>query len=147
MNWSSIASSADGTKLVATAQSSGIFISTNSGITWARSGAPNENWQAVASSSDGTKLVAATYGGYGTSTEGGIYASTDSGNTWNKTGAPTFFDGRYNDVYSWQAIASSSDAAKFAAVVYGGPVFTSQNSGATWAQTFAPNAANWTSIA
>jgi uncharacterized repeat protein (TIGR03803 family) len=66
--WTSVASSADGSKLVAAANYGGIWISTNSGATWTSSGAPNSYWSSVASSADGTKLVA-------TVTYGGIYIS------------------------------------------------------------------------
>lgn len=63
--WGSVASSADGTKLVAVVSTgqggpgnfAPIYVSTDSGVTWT----PRENarnWSAVASSIDGTKLVA-----------------------------------------------------------------------------------------
>ena len=62
VNWSAIASSADGTKLVATIYSGNIYTSTNSGANWLLH---NSNpitspmaWSSVASSADGTKLVA-----------------------------------------------------------------------------------------
>ena len=73
-----MASSADGTKLVAVSQSL-IYTSTNSGGlgTWMRqTNAPLiSGWQSVASSADGTRLVAVVNGGQ-------IYTSTDSGATW-----------------------------------------------------------------
>ena len=58
---SSVASSADGTKLVeatSTGSIGGICTSTNSGFTWTLTSAPYYNWQSVASSADGTFLVA-----------------------------------------------------------------------------------------
>src|SRR5580692_604380 len=76
-NWNSIASSADGSKLVAVVYSGGgIYTSTNSGTTWAQqTNALSENWALVASSADGNKLVAVTWGG-------GIYTSTNAGIMW-----------------------------------------------------------------
>ena len=56
--WQSIASSADGTKLVAAVIEGSIYTSTNSGITWTLTGAPTNRWAGVASSADGTRLVA-----------------------------------------------------------------------------------------
>jgi hypothetical protein len=48
-NWYSIASSADGTKLVAVGYS-GIYTSTNSGASWMQqTNAPNLSWYSVAS--------------------------------------------------------------------------------------------------
>jgi ligand-binding sensor protein len=68
---SSVASSADGTKLVAVVYGGQIYTSTDSGVTWTPQ-ASNRNWFGVASSADGTKLVAVVDGGQ-------IYTSTDSG--------------------------------------------------------------------
>ena len=62
-----MASSADGSRLVAAVNSRGIYVSTNSGIDWNKTDAPNTNWQAVASSADGRRLLAAYAGGIYTS--------------------------------------------------------------------------------
>jgi hypothetical protein len=63
--WSAVASSADGTKLIAVGGPlcRCIYTSTDSGATWTQqTGAGQRYWGAVASSSDGTKLVAAELG-------------------------------------------------------------------------------------
>jgi len=57
-NWTSIASSADGTKLVAVADLGGIWVSTDSGGTWTQTSAPQSGWFRVASSADGSGLAA-----------------------------------------------------------------------------------------
>lgn len=67
-----VASSADGTKLTAVQNYGGIYVSTNSGVTWQPTTAPNSQWDSVASSADGTKLAAACF--Y-------IYTSSNSGAT------------------------------------------------------------------
>src|SRR5258707_1199112 len=65
--WTSVASSADGTKLVAAADGDAnykpipIYTSTDSGVTWVTT-APAQFWTSVASSTDGIKLVAVAYG-------------------------------------------------------------------------------------
>jgi len=131
--WESVASAADGSRLVAANVHAGeIYTSTNSGTTWkVATNAPSGYCQALASSSDGTKLVAAISGGF-------IYLSTNSGATWQQSTAP---------VAQWQSVASSADGTRLAAVVaYGGPVFTSTNSGATWTLNDAPNE-SWQSVA
>lgn len=68
-NWTSVASSSDGSKLVATASfystPGPIYTSTNSGITWIPSDVSGQ-WTSVAMSADGHKLVAV-------SRPGGIY--------------------------------------------------------------------------
>ena len=61
--WSSVASSADGTKLVATVYHGHIYTSIDSGVTWSQQPGEERNWSSVASSADGTKLVAVVYNG------------------------------------------------------------------------------------
>lgn len=84
INWKSVASSADGTKLVAVLESTDgyIYTSTDSGVTWAKRTAAKgyyTYWTSVASSADGTKLVAAADYMYPDPYNAGrIYTSTDS---------------------------------------------------------------------
>jgi hypothetical protein len=134
-DWSSIASSADGTKLAAAAGLSYggdglIYISTNSGVDWMQTSAPSNSWTAIASSADGTKLVAAA-------NQDSIYLSTNSGFDWAATSAPT------ND---WTTIASSADGTKFVAAANGDLIYFSTNSGADWMSANAP-VAIWESVA
>ena len=63
--WSSIASSADGSKLAATAFAGGIYTSTNSGASTKATSAPATWWTSVASSADGNILIAAVGQGTG----------------------------------------------------------------------------------
>jgi hypothetical protein len=60
--WQGVASSADGSKLVAVVYGGQIYTSTDSGVTWTPRDS-NRNWWAVASSADGSKLVAVVDGG------------------------------------------------------------------------------------
>ena len=141
-NWTSIASSADGTKMAAVESSAGICTSTNSGDTWAQTSAPSAAWSSIASSADGTQLAATVDGGVNDG--GGIYTSTNSGGTWTQTSAPG--SGPFDRV-GWSSIASSADGTKLAAVVNNrGGIYTSTNSGGTWTQTSAPST-DWSSIA
>ncbi len=68
-NWTSVSSSADGSRLVAAAGARFlgfttqhgvglIYTSADSGATWTATSAPSTNWTSVASSADGAKLVA-----------------------------------------------------------------------------------------
>ena len=132
-DWRSVASSADGSHVVAVVEYIGIYTSADSGSTWMQetSGLPvHTEWVSVASSSDGSHLAAVAYGG-------GIYTSADSGQTWVQTSAPSA---------NWWSIASSSDGAHLVAVVYGGGIYTSTDSGQTWIQTSAPSE-SWRSVA
>ena len=124
--WTSIASSADGTRLAAVCSNLGIYVSTNSGAHWIQT-KTGQNWSCVASSSDGMTMFAGNEGG-------GIYISTNSGMTWTPTGATNAY---------WDAIASSSNGMNLVAGIDSGStggigIYTSANTGSTWTQTTAP---------
>ncbi|MBI3850930.1 MAG: hypothetical protein HY298_11740 [Verrucomicrobia bacterium] len=174
-NWTSVASSADGTKLVAVVggvPGGSIHTSTNSGATWTPSSAPVTNWTAVASSADGSKLVAATG-------SGPIYVSSDSGANWTPTTASNAVavassaDGIHLIAASqgqilmspdlggtwlpsgvpfggWLSVASSAEGTTLAVAGAGPfadiPIYVSTNSGATWTNTDT-YATRWSSIA
>jgi hypothetical protein len=128
-NWSAVASSADGTKLVATVKGGQIYTSTDSGVTWTPQ-ANSTNWSSVASSADGTYLVAGV--GNNVSLVGYIYTSGNSGiGSWTP----------HNNARQWVSVASSADGAKLVAAVYstigsGNPgIYTSTSSGASWGQS------------
>jgi len=121
-NWSCVATSADGTKLVAAVNCGLIYISTNSGEVWTPTSAPSTAWKSVASSADGTKLVAASAFYDGTS--GQVYRSVDSGAHWQPSLA--------SDSDGWFSVASSADGSTLAAAGDIDLVHVSTNSGAGW---------------
>jgi hypothetical protein len=130
-NWSSIASSADGTRIVATVfcgWSGGIYRSEDSGATWTQTSAPITNWSSIASSADGRRLVAA---GTWACAPGPLYVSTNSGTTWTQTSAP---------IGSWCSVASSADGKRLIAAGFDKtPVpFISTDFGVTWTETTVP---------
>ena len=113
-NWQSVASSGNGSKLVASAYGGQLYTSTDSGITWTARDAVR-NWFGVASSADGSKLVAAVNSGQ-------LYTSNDSGVTWTARDA----------VRGWYGVASSADGSKLVAGTIGGQIYTSTDSGVSW---------------
>lgn len=122
--WLAIASSSDGSKLVAVNAGGSIYTSKDSGSTWSLTSAPNESWFSVASSTNGNKLVVVANGGP-------IYTSTNAGVTWKAaTNAPNA---------GWASVASSADGNKLAAVQWGGQIYTSEDAGTTWLQNSVPN--------
>lgn len=143
--WTSVASSADGSKLVAVGNFSA-YTSTNSGVTWISNSAPSAEWISVASSADGNKLVAAVglYNGF-------IYTSTNAGAAWSVTSAPGT---------NWVSVASSADGTKLVAAAGNwynayidgiartvpGLIYISTNSGISWTATSAP-CTNWQAVA
>lgn len=133
-NWSCVASSADGSKLIAGAGvfwsrlAGPVYTSADSGATWTATSLPVSYWRGVASSSDGSKLVAVPYGGV-SHTNLPIYTSTDSGATWTTNSLMS---------ESWSCVASSADGMKLAVGGDSGPIYTSTNSGLTWISNNVP---------
>ena len=126
-DWNFVASSADGTKLIASVLNGNLYTSTDSGVTWSQR-ATVRSWRGVASSADGAKLVASVVNGF-------LYTSADSGVTWTARDASR----------NWQAVASSADGTKLVAGTYGGFLYTSTDSGVTW--TARDAARNWRGVA
>src|SRR5690606_22946737 len=74
-DWRSVASSDDGSKLVAAGWEARIHTSSDSGETWTAHDSPGSlSWSAVAASADGTRLFAAG--------PGQLASSINSGETW-----------------------------------------------------------------
>jgi photosystem II stability/assembly factor-like uncharacterized protein len=115
--WESVASSVDGTKLVAAAAADtsdnlgSIYTSSDSGETWTRTSAPTQEWWSVASSADGIALVAVAVFPIPS-----IYTSTNSGATWTSAGAPA--------ATWWYCVASSADGGHIVALSGDGSIFT-----------------------
>ncbi len=129
-----IAASADGFKMVAVAGSGGIFTSVDYGQTWNNPNTIN-GMTCVASSANGIRLVA----GNNASTPSSIILSTNAGNNWGASATP---------VANCQALAVSADGTRQVAVVYGGRIYTSTNSGTNWILNATdPNNRNWYSVA
>jgi hypothetical protein len=127
-DWRSIASSSNGTKLVACDYAGHLYTSADSGATWTERDS-HEGWIAVASSSDGVKLVAC-------SAPGLIYTSTDSGANWTMQAS--------SGTREWRSVASSSDGVKLVACADSGLIYTSTDSGANWTST--ASLASWRGV-
>jgi hypothetical protein len=137
--WNGLASSSDGTVLVACA-SGGVYASRDKGATWTRTtlatmaGDLNISWSCVAVSSDGTRVVVART--KNTACVGGVFISQDSGISWTQSDAPN---------ENWTAVVSSADGKK-AAAACGTGIYISTNFGLNWTRTSALNR-DWISIA
>jgi hypothetical protein len=133
-NYITIASSADGTKLVAAGQN--LYTSTNSGVSWIQAtNAPDGPYvsyfgNSLASSADGAKLVVADF-------NGNIYTSPDSGASWIQQ----------TNLTADVNLASSADGTKLVADAFSGGIYTSTNSGVTWVQATNAPAEEWYSVA
>lgn len=137
VNWVSVASSADGTKLVAAGgyPTWSVYVSTNAGGSWTET-TRNIGFGGIACSADGTRVVGVQ------NNDGYIFTSTNSGATFTQTSAPQCY---------WLFLTSSADGTKLAAVGQTGQpgpiqIYTSSDSGNTWRLTSAP-AAGWGGLA
>jgi photosystem II stability/assembly factor-like uncharacterized protein len=107
--------SADGTKMICAGAFTGyLYLSTDSGTTWAATSAPAGPYYRIVISGDGSTIYAAWYGGT-------IKVSYNSGSTWSDCGS----------YLNYSAIDCSYDGTK---VVAGssGYMYISTNSGASW---------------
>jgi photosystem II stability/assembly factor-like uncharacterized protein len=124
--WTAVASSADGTRLVACARTAGpVFVSTNSGLTWTptsliartRAAGPQlSGGHLIASSADGSVLVVLDDHTF-------VQISRDSGATWTTRAPGTFHV---------TGIASSADGSKLAVTESSGQILTSTDFGTNW---------------
>jgi photosystem II stability/assembly factor-like uncharacterized protein len=139
-NWTGLASSWDGTELLATSYDDPnfnpalIYASTNTGGKWSATGAPANYWFGVAASTNGENLAAVVFGG-------GIYASTNGGSAWVQlTTAPYGV---------WYAVASSWNGSNLVAVSGGlyRFIYTSPDSGQTWISNNVPDSEYWYAVA
>jgi len=114
--WTSVACSADGTKLFATEVTSQVgfaqpqfglvHVSTNSGASWDNGvSSAALNWMSIACSSNGNFVVAASANQayFGSYPSGIVYTSTNSGQSWQLSYAPDA---------DWWSVACSSDGTK-----------------------------------
>ena len=136
VNWVSLASSADGTQLVAAGgyPTWSVYVSTNAGAGWTET-TQNIGFGCVACSADGTRVVGVQ------NNDGYIFTSTNSGATFTQTSAPQCY---------WLFLTSSSDGAELAAVGQTGQpgpiqIYTSGDSGNTWRLTSATQA-GWAAL-
>ena len=136
--WQSLASSSDGTRLVAGSVGGHIYTSIDSGATWTQrvNGLPSgssTNWRSLVSSSDGVKLFAIN-------DRNAVYMSPDGGANWSLRFLSSFV----------AAIASSSDGQNIVAVEDGGSIYISSDQGIRWMQvsnSAVPLPSNWLSVA
>jgi hypothetical protein len=128
LTWASVASSADGTRLVAAATGGSIYTSSDSGATWiARDSVRTWTW--VASSADGSRLLAGDLT-YDVPCRGDLFTSTDFGVSWNAGGQAD----------CWRVVASAADGVHLFAASGGPGTMTprfvaSSDGGSTWKTT------------
>ena len=112
--WKRVASSSDGTKLMASEQSGDVYYSTDSGANWSAASLGTASWTGLCMSDDGTVMQAIANG-----TQVGYWFSNNSGSSWTNTSGL--------DALTPNAIACSSDGTKAIVGMFGSDVYTSTN--------------------
>ena len=133
--WQSIATSSDGSQLIAKGGS--IYRSTNFGVSWTQQSTwPGANM--VACSSDGSHLILVQNGGP-------VFTSTNYGAAWKQQmNAPSA---------NWKSVASSSDGSHIAVVggawgsIFDGSIYTSADYGVTWQRQAGAGLGYWLYVA
>jgi hypothetical protein len=139
-NWNGLASSSDGSKLVAITSDRLVYTSSNFGTTWTQITGPafdtSSTVFSVKSSDDGSTIAISSIGG--------IYISSDSGATWRNVtpttglGNPSWTYAGGGDTPYFQSVALSGDGSHLVTgtrmnnINNGGIIFTSSDYGATW---------------
>jgi hypothetical protein len=128
ITWSSVASSAAGTKIIAVASVGLVHISTNAGDTWTPTtvSVTVPQGRTVACSANGQVIAIAPFGN--------LRISTDGGATWNNRASQ-----------NWSGIACSTNGTKMVALVTGGQIYTSTDTGTNW--TARDSARPWADVA
>jgi hypothetical protein len=141
--YAGLASSADGTRLFATASRT-LYRSLDAGFTWTTNVIPFDaplTLSSIACSADGAVLLAA--GGRKNGNTGPLLISSNLGETWSSADVP---------LMHWMAVTCSADGRRmFAAVAASGahehnPIYRSEDAGQTWTSLEGNPNAWWSSI-
>jgi hypothetical protein len=134
-NWNKLECSYDGSVILASGNSGGLYLTINTGSSWATiSGAANSYsmptsasaWSSIAvSGTDGTYMLA-------TVNSGGMYLSTNKGTTWTQISGISNALGLPSTASAWTCSAISQDGLIMAAAINNGFLYYSTNSGASW---------------
>ena len=122
-NWSSVACSADGSKIVAAVYGGLIYTSADYGASWTPTAAPTASWTSIACSADGTTCLAMA-------SDAGVIYTTNSGAAWMLIG-----DLNPGGYWNGFLVAESADGATLVAASSPIPICISTNAGAAWFQT------------
>ena len=115
--WTCVASSSDGSRLIAGVNSGFLYLSPDFGATWIPI-TISANWASVSCSADGSRMMAVANGG-------GVYVSTDNGLSWGQRGTlPT-------GLTIFTGAAVSGDGSTMAAVANSNPIYISSQATTT----------------
>jgi hypothetical protein len=148
-NDTSVASSADGQRLMAATYSGSgaslVYASTDAALTWLPINESFLYLLSLASSADGTKLVAGTFDPFHPPGSGGtasFYLSSNSGVSWLRAPVSALGRGLVAAAADGTTLVAAAGANAFGRA---GPIFVSTNAGAAW-DTYGAPEANWSSI-
>jgi hypothetical protein len=139
--WRVVASSADGSTMVALYDYGNASLSFDQGRTW-KTVIPADEiklWYGAALSADGSRIYLAAYGDF-------LYGSANRGATWKKV---TPINSGTTTAREWMSLSCSADGSTVVAAALDAPLCISYDGGDSWSQMEAADGANamWTSVA
>ena len=142
--WTSIASSANGTNLAVVAMNGYVYTSSNSGSTWTQRAPPQNSWSSIASSADGTKLAASSFIDTSSPTPpnaGVVYLSSDAGVSWSYVSSTIL------PLARWMSITSTGDGLGLSvADASSGKIWNSRDGGTNWDEDSTLDTYDWYAI-
>lgn len=122
----SIASDSKGERLIAATKSAGVFLSSDSGMSWRQLNLPTElSWAAVASNQLGKRMIVA-------SAEGSVFLSGDGGDSWQEAASVA------PQRNSWTSVVSDRSGQYLALTSSNDGIYVSFDFGANWVKTDTP---------
>jgi len=128
-SWSSVASSADGSRLLAGGND--LESSADAGASWNVTGAPTGGWYGLVSSTDGGHVAGLV--------NNAVTVSADGGATWSA--APLAVSAY------WVGLASSGDGRELVTADYASSMYRSTDYGASWSAVGAAGTHTWSALA
>lgn len=128
-NWRSVATSAEGSRLIAAVNGGFLYTSTDRGLNWTQR-ETSRSWRWVASSANGQRLAAVA----GTNQ---VFVSTDAGGTWTpKTTAASQLG----------AVVSSADGLRLVATAVANSIHLSTDGGESWTLVYNGASNGWINL-
>jgi len=134
-NWNKLICSYDGSKILASVSSGSLYLSTNTGTSWAViGGASNARGLPTAATAWSSLGISGTNGQYmlATANSGGFYLSSNTGTSWIQLSGITNSYGLPSVASAWTCNAVSADGSIMMAAINNGNLYYSTNSGTTW---------------
>ena len=155
--WQWVSSDNAGVNLIATTYYGLVYLSHDSGVTWAPTTLPRLHWGPATSDSTGTNLAVAVGGGL-TYPSGPVYVSNNAGRTWHSSGPSMNWIGltfapidQYlfairNGGSTWESSPTTSSTLNIVGATWGDYIYVSNDGGTTWNPETSIGSGTWNGV-